>query len=170
MDAPYEAVARVIRVHGLKGEVAVKPLTGLPLERLIGAQVWFVPPPSGMRDLVLDAVRPGPKGPLLTFTPPLTADAARHIAGRTMLVRSDALPEDMPQDEFDPLGFSVVDGERGVLGSIDDVIITGANDVWVVHGAYGQVLIPVIDQVVLAVDESAEVITVRLLPGLIDED
>jgi len=170
MDAPFEAVARVIKAHGLKGEVAVKPLIDLPLERLCGAQVWFVPPPVGVTGRELASVRPGPKGPLLAFSPALSTEAAHFVAGCTVLVRTDALPDDMPDDELDPVGLRVDDEERGALGVIEDVIVTGANDVWVVHGVHGEVLIPVIDDVVVAVDESAGIVTVRLLPGLIDED
>ncbi len=170
MDAPFEAVARVIKAHGLMGEVAVKPLVDLPLEHLCGAPVWFVPPPADVTDRQLSGVRSGPKGPLLAFTPALSTDEAHLVAGCTVLVRADALPDDMPDDEPDPVGLRVVDEERGPLGVIEDVIITGANDVWIVQGPFGEVLIPVIDDVVIAVDELAGLITVRLLPGLIDED
>jgi 16S rRNA processing protein RimM len=76
----------------------------------------------------------------------------------------------MPEDEPDPVGLKVVDEARGSLGLIEDVIVTGANDVWVVRGPYGEVLIPVIDDVVISVHESEGLVTVRLLPGLIDED
>lgn len=170
MDAPFEAVARVIKAHGLKGEVAVKPLVDLPLERLCRAPVWFVPPPAGVTDRQLAGVRPGPKGPLLAFSPALSTDEAHLVAGCTVLVRANVIPDDMPDDEPDPVGLRVVDEERGPLGVVEDVIVTGANDVWVVQGPFGQVLIPVIDDVVIAVDESAGLVTVRLLPGLIDED
>lgn len=170
MDAPFEAVARVIKAHGLKGEVAVKPLADLPLEHLCGAAVWFVPPPAGVTDRQLAGVRWGPKGPLLSFTPALSTDEAHRVAGCTLLVRTDALPDDVSDEAPDPVGMRVVDEERGPLGVIEDVIVTGANDVWIVEGPYGEVLIPVIDDVVIVMDESAGLVTVRLLPGLIDEE
>jgi 16S rRNA processing protein RimM len=50
-----------------------------------------------------------------------------------------------------------------------DVIETGANDVWVVQGTrFGEVLLPVTDEVVLDVDDASGTAHVRLLPGLID--
>jgi 16S rRNA processing protein RimM len=63
----------------------------------------------------------------------------------------------------------VFDGERGLIGEITDVIITGANDVWVIEGPFGEVLIPVIDQVIGDIDEEAGTVHITLLPGLIDE-
>ena len=62
------------------------------------------------------------------------------------------------------------DEERGELGVIDEIIVTGANDVWVVRGGpLGEVLIPVIDDCVLEVDTETRTARVRLLPGLIEE-
>ena len=49
------------------------------------------------------------------------------------------------------LAVSVEDQQRGVLGTIVEVIVTGANDVWVVEGRFGEILIPVIDDVVMGV-------------------
>jgi 16S rRNA processing protein RimM len=46
------------------------------------------------------------------------------------------------------------------------VIVTGANDVWVVEGPFGEILIPVIADVVMGVSENDGVIVVRLLDGL----
>jgi len=63
----------------------------------------------------------------------------------------------------------VIDDERGLIGTVDDVIITGANDVWIVDGPFGEVLIPVIEDVVHEIDEDAMTARVTLLPGLIEE-
>ena len=37
---------------------------------------------------------------------------------------------------------TVRDEEHGVLGKVVETIITGANDVWVIEGPVGQVLLP----------------------------
>jgi len=169
--APFVPVGRIIKAHGLKGEVSVAALTGLPFDSLLGLEVWFVPPSGAVRNARIEGVRPGPKGPLLTLSGIETIDAAQGISGSTIVARPADLPEEVLDEEFDPVGWRVVDEVRGELGAIDEVIVTGANDVWVVHGErFGEVLLPVIDDVVLEIDEDAEEIRVRLLPGLIEED
>ena len=87
-----------------------------------------------------------------------------------MVARPADLPEDLlAEPEDDPVGLRVVDATRGDLGEVTDVIITGANDVWVVSGPrFGEVLVPVIDHVVLEVDWDKNLARVELLPGLID--
>lgn len=170
MDAPFVTVARVIKTHGLQGEVAVKPVADLPLGVLEGLTVWFVPPPSGVRESVVAAVRQGPKGALLSFRDVTDLSSARALCGRSILVRATDVEGSLGEPEPDVIGMSVADVDRGPLGVVDDVIVTGANDVWVVNGPLGQILIPVIDDVLEEYDDETDTMRVRLLPGLIDED
>ncbi len=58
----------------------------------------------------------------------------------------------------------------GLLGTIVEIMSTPANDVWVVEGdRYGEVLIPVIEQVVLDLPDQGT-ISVHVMDGLIDMD
>jgi 16S rRNA processing protein RimM len=90
------------------------------------------------------------------------------LAGRWILARESDLPEPVAGAD-DLIGMEVVDTVRGAIGTVTDVIVTGANDVLVTDGpAYGQVLVPVIDDVVFEIDRDAGTISVALLDGLID--
>ena len=165
-------LGRVVKTHGLKGEVSVAPATGLPFVLPEGLRVWFVPPPARVRVCTVEGVRPGPKGPLVKLAEIETIDQASALCGTTMLANADDLPDSWFEEEEDDdvVGWSVADTVRGPLGEIVETIVTGANDVWVVHGPYGEVLLPVIDDVVVSFDEDAETVTVTLLPGLLPEE
>jgi 16S rRNA processing protein RimM len=169
MDAgAFVEIGRVAKTHGLAGEVSVIMAVDLPVSHLCGLEVWFVPPPSsGVRASRIVAVRPGPKGPLLAFEGVTDIGAAAALRGRSVLVNAADVPESAVV--FDPVGFEVVDRTRGSIGKVVDVIVTGANDVWVVDGSLGEVLVPVIDEVVDRIDQDSAMIHVALLPGLIDE-
>ena len=68
------------------------------------------------------------------------------------------------------MGREVVDERFGSLGTIVEIMSTPANDVWVVEGdRYGEVLIPVIEQVVLDLPDTGT-ICVHVMDGLIDMD
>lgn len=170
MDAPYVTVARVIKTHGLQGEVAVKALADLPLSAFEGLHVWLVPPPESLRETTVASVRQGPKGPLLTLEGVSDLATAREICGVSVLARAEEITALIGELEPDVIGMHVADIERGPLGTVEDVIVTGANDVWVIHGPLGEILLPVIDDVVLEYDEDTDTMSVRLLPGLLDED
>lgn len=144
------------------------PAADLPLSSLVGIQVWFVPPPTSLRTSRISAVREGPKGALVTLEGVERIDLAETLRDAELLARQGDIPQ-LPEPAFDPVGLEVIDAERGSLGTVQELIVTGANDVWVVEGPLGEVLLPVIDDVVLEIDDEARVASVRLLPGLIDE-
>jgi 16S rRNA processing protein RimM len=167
-DSSYVPLGRVVKTHGLKGEVSVAQAPGLPLSSLIGVEVWIVPPPAGVRSGRIESVRPGPKGPLVKLSGFDDLDRSRGMSGCELLVRQADLPGgwEEPVAEEDLLGMAVEDAAHGVLGRITEVIVTGANDVWVVDGPFGEILIPVIADVV-AEDRGADgAIHVKLLDGL----
>ena len=166
----FVPVGRVVRLHGLKGDIVVRPADDVPFPLSAGLNLWFVPPPmTGPRSGSVALVRATPKGQVVHVTGFDSADAARALVGKTVSVRSADAPQGWDDGEPDLVGVLVVDEERGALGSIEEVIVTGANDVWVVRGeAFGEVLIPVIDDVVLDFDEATDTVSVRLLPGLVE--
>ncbi len=58
------------------------------------------------------------------------------------------------------------EGEK--LGRVTEVLATGANDVYVVQGAQGEILLPAIRDVILNIDLKAGSLLVRLPDGLLE--
>ncbi len=65
------------------------------------------------------------------------------------------------------IGLRVVTLEGQELGVLDEILVTGANDVYVVHGPRGEVLLPARVEVIRQVDLERGVMAVQLLPGLL---
>jgi len=173
VPAPYRRIGRILKPHGTHGEVTLSVRDGITAEILEGIDLWLVPPTlRGARALRISSVREGAKGLIMRFDEGDDAHAAGAIAGAWVLAREEDVPAPAAA-EPDLLGSDVVDEQRGFLGTLTDVIHTGANDVLVVdNGPFGQVLVPVIEDVVIDVDvdATAQRIRVRLLEGLIEED
>ena len=69
----------------------------------------------------------------------------------------------------DLIGMEVRDADSDELyGIIDDVMQTGANDVYVVKSADKELLVPAIADVVVSTDIDGNVMTIRPLDGLFD--
>ena len=170
MRAPYQRIGKVLRSHGSDGEVTVRFDRDLPLSGLAGIDVWIVPPTlRGASALRLAELRDGPKGSIVRLAPITSRSDAMDLAGRWLLARESDVPE-RTASAADLLDYRVNDTVRGALGVVTDVIETGANDVLVIEGPYGEVLVPLIDDVVIGVDEAGRTIVVRLLDGLLEED
>jgi 16S rRNA processing protein RimM len=165
--ARFIAVGRVVKAHGVRGELSVIPLNA-PLEDVPhSVDVWFVPPPLDHRTGRLLSVRQGPKGPLVQVSGIDDRETAATLSGTTMLVAEEDLPPAFLDEPFDPVGLQVFDEAGVLLGRVVDTIATGANDVWIVERTDGEeLLLPVIDDVVLDLDLEADRAVVRLLPGL----
>ena len=170
MPHRYKNIARVVRLHGKKGEVLVAPLRGLPLLLAPGMRVALTPPAlKRERFSTVEALTETSDGARVRFSCAHDLDEAERIAGCYVLACVDDLdlgPLDASADEL--LGRTVIDERYGELGRLSEVRETPANNVWVVSGeAHGEVLLPVIEDVVPAIPETGP-IAVRVMDGLID--
>ena len=98
-------------------------------------------------------------------------NAAETLRGALVQVDIEhAVPlEDGEYYHFQLEGVEVITEDGEHLGEIVEVLSTpGVNDVYIVHGLRGEVLIPGVQEVVQALDLEEGRMVVRLLPGLIE--
>lgn len=131
--------------------------------------VALTPPQlKGDRFRTVQSVQPLGDSYRVRFAGVDSLDAAERTVGCYVLAAEDDLELDELDIAYDDLiDRAVTDDRYGDLGTIVEVMETPANDVWVVEGQYGEVLLPVIDDVVLAVPDKGA-IRVHALDGLID--
>ncbi len=96
-------------------------------------------------------------------------EAAEKLRGRLVQIPiEEAMP--LGEDEYyvyQIVGLDVCTTEGELLGKVSEVLFTGANDVYVVQGEKGEMLIPAVEDVVLEVDLAGGRLTVELMEGLI---
>lgn len=162
-------VGRITGVHGVKGEVKLAPYGDL--EGVEWKTVYIARDKSVLTAEVKRSR--GHKGQIiLELEGYADRDSAATLAGAELSIRKEELPP-LEEDEYyydDLVGMEVVTDDGRKLGPVKEIISTGSNDVFDVRGAFGEVLIPVIRDVVLDVDEERKRITVHLLEGLLPEE
>ena len=145
------------------------PVHGLPPLLHEGMEVALVPPLL-KRDrwhTVHSASAEGGAGQLVALSGCRSIGAAQELVGSTILARVDDLPADyLLHDVESLLGREVEDETHGTLGTIIEVMTGAANDVWVIEGPFGEVLVPVVDEFVLACDDHGP-IRVRVPDGTV---
>ncbi len=157
--------------HGVRGEVKVFPTTEDP-KRFSDLKKVYLDLKSGVSERVVEGVRYQKNLVLLRLAGIADRTEAEQYRNCDILItRDQALP--LAENEFyiaDLIGLSVCSDDGEELGKLEDVMQTGANDVYVVTGGrHGEILIPAIPDCRIRTDLEAGVITVHLIPGLIDD-
>jgi len=161
--AGFVAVGRVLGTRGARGE--------LKIESLAPDTVLAVGRRVTVAGTDYDIEHSRRSGRLLDvkLTDVDTRQAALALRGAYLQVREDDLPI-LTEGEFyrfQLIGLSVrgIDGRD--LGRVTDVLSAPENDVYIVQGTFGEVLIPAIDDVVRNVDIVDGVITIEIVPGML---
>lgn len=162
-------VASVRRAWGVDGSIAVSPFSDEP-DRFSPGDTVYVD--GGRPAKVVESHRAGSATVLQLDVLRNTRDA-NALRGTIIEMEGEDLP-DAPEGtyyHYEIVGTKVRTTEGEELGEVLEIIVTGANDVYVVGDAKatdarGQILIPAIADVVLEVDVNNGVVTVNLPEGL----
>jgi 16S rRNA processing protein RimM len=156
-------VGVVAAAHGTEGALRVLPQTDNPERFSRGAQVWVGGEPHTVHDAV-----PAPPLLLVRLRGVRTRAGAAALVGKDITVPAEAL-DALPPDtyyHYQLIGMAVRDADGNALGTLTEVLETGANDVYVVGTPEQEWLIPAIAGVVTDVDVAGAVMTVALPDGL----
>jgi 16S rRNA processing protein RimM len=165
----YLAVGLLRKPHGLRGDLLLEVYTDFP-ERLKPGTTIFAG--DKYQPLKITRRRPHNDGMILGFEGINTPEEAGRYRATVVYVPTADRPI-LPEGEYyhhEIIGLTVLDETGKTLGTLSEIIITGANDVYVVTPAEGNdILFPALKEVILGVDLSAKTMRIHLLPGLIDE-
>ena len=161
-------IGEIAKPHGVRGEVVVIPHTDLP-ERFTWLDEIYVGdnPPL---PVALENVRFHKGRPLLKLAGYDNRDDVEDLRGQLLQIPEDqAIPlADNEYFLYQLLGLSVETAGRRPLGTLVEIIETGANNVFVVQGPQGEILIPDIPQVISSIDFENKKMIVHPLPGLLN--
>lgn len=169
---PFLIVAEVLKPHGVRGEVRVRLLTDFP-ERIPDLKALYLgtdPTINKATAYDLERVRLQDDYGILKFKGLDNRDDVENWRGLFLMIETtNAVPLD--DDEFytyQLIGMTMITEAGLVIGTIKDIMETGANDVYIVQGSeYGEILIPEVPDLFVELDFDEGVVTVRLPEGLL---
>jgi len=167
-EPAFLAAGKIRRPHGVHGETLLEVWSDFP-ERLTPNRVVYLG--EKHQAVTLLSQRAHQDGLLLSFAGITTPEEVGRFRNQVLYVDAGEAPE-LEEGEYyfhELYDLPVVDAEGKSLGTLTEIIETGANDVYVVTTPAGkEILLPVIPEVILDVDLDSRKMTVRLLPGLVD--
>ncbi len=155
-------VARVLRAWGIRGDLKIQPFTDRPDDFKRFTHVYIA-----ARQYAVQSFRPYQGNWLLHLVGVESRHAAERLHGQTILIEREQ--RQLDHDEFfadQIIGLKVKTMMGDELGVVTEIISTGANDVYVVKGDRGEVLLPARSEVIRSIDLDAGLMIVELLPGL----
>lgn len=163
-------VGRIVRPHGVRGEVRVMPDTDFP-QRLAALQEILLVKADRSAVVQVETVRPGGAHVLMKLSGIDSVEQAEAWRGAEVAVpRAQAAPLGAGQHYvFEVLGLRAETEDGRVLGTVTEILRTGSNDVYVIRDRAREVLVPAISTVVLQIDVAGGRVVIRPLDGMLDE-
>jgi 16S rRNA processing protein RimM len=166
----FLAVGKLRRPHGLRGEIAMEIYTDFPERLHPGVQLYLGEDHLPIR---LENVRQHQELLLVTLDGFQTREAVGTWRNTIVYVLTLDRPA-LDEGEYyhhQLIGLRVFDENGEYLGRIEDILETGANDVFIVRADdQTEFLLPYLDSLVIKIDLEGGKYYTRLLPGLLDED
>ena len=163
-------VGVISSTHGIRGEVKLYPTTDDP-ERFLDLDEVILDTGREHKILEIEGVKFFKNQVILKFKGYDNINDIEKYLKKDLLVDREHAVELGENENFiaDLIDMEVVTDEGKVLGTLTDVIETGANDVYAVKTPEGkEILLPAIRDCILDVNVDEKRMTVHVMEGLLD--
>lgn len=165
-------IGKVIRPHGVKGKIKLE-YYGEDVNRFPPTREVFIGLKSGSFQVyeILETV-PQPPRLILHLKGIEKREQVESLVGKEVFIKREVLPH-LEEGEYywmDLLGISVETLDGKTIGRVKEIFSTGANDVYVVDGKRGEILLPATEEVVQSINRERGVMKVSRKKGLWEED
>jgi len=169
-------VGRVVKAHGITGELAVDVRTDDPEERFAPGMTLRARPSRGgpQREYVIESAREHSGRLLVRLEGVADRNAAEALRGNIFLVdTADLPPIDDPDEFYDHQleGLRVVTTDGQLVGNVNEVLHTAAGELLSVTSETGaEVLVPFVGAIVTEVSLQNQTIEIDPPDGLLELD
>jgi 16S rRNA processing protein RimM len=172
MEKNLFPIGRVVKPHGIKGKMKVEYF-GKGSHHFSLYREVFIMGEKGRPEPyeILEAI-PQPPRLILQLKGIEKIEEAEPLIGKEILIKKEVLPE-LGEKEYywvDILGMKVETEEGKRIGKVKEIFTTGANDVYVVEGKRGEILLPAIEEVIQNIDLKRGVMKVVRMEGLWEDE
>jgi 16S rRNA processing protein RimM len=152
MDDDLLEIGHIIGAHGVRGQVKVFSQTS-PRENILNYSPWVIEQAGRQQLSEISGKRQG-KNVIASLAEVSDRNAAEELSGAKILIRRGQLPELAAGEYYwsQLIGLQVVNREDVVLGRVEQMMETGANDVMVVQGDRERLIPYVMEDVIVSVD------------------
>ncbi|MCM3652667.1 ribosome maturation factor RimM [Metabacillus litoralis] len=166
-------VGKIVNTHGIRGEVRVISKTDFAEERYVPGNTLYIFKEEADNPIkvVIDSHRVHKNFDLLTFEGMPSIQEVEQFKGALLKVDENQLSE-LDEGEYyfhEIIGCKMYTDQGEEIGTIREILATGANDVWVVKRKEGKdLLIPYIEEIVTEINIDEKKVIITPMEGLLD--
>lgn len=154
-------IGKLQRAHGVTGEIVLGITTDFP-ERIKRGKVIYLGADHSPRKI--SGARPFHTNVLITLEGIRNREEAAELTNLEVFVRIDELPA-LSEGQYyhhQLVGLKAVLEDGTEIGTVTEIMETGANDVYVIADPAGkEILLPAIDSVIIKIDLPAKQMVVK---------
>ncbi len=161
----FVIIGQVYGPWGVKGRLKVNVMTDFPDRFKAGETVYIEGQPC-----VIEKTEWHKGNALVQLKGVDSIDRAEELTGKYLEI-SPAQIKPLPEGQYyhyQIAGLRVVTTDGKELGTVEDIMTSTANDIYVVRGKEGEVLIPATADIIKSIDLEKKRMVVEAIPGLLD--
>ena len=165
----FISIGYISKAHGIKGEVAITPVTDEPQQFETLHDVLLKNNNGQRRSVTIEKGKVRGNKIIVKFAGIDDRDEALALKDAIIEKRIEDC-EPLPHDQyyiFDLIGLKVYTTQKLYLGEIKEVLSLTANDVYVVQDGEKELLIPAIKNVIKKIDLNQEIVLIDPIDGLL---
>jgi 16S rRNA processing protein RimM len=170
-ETEWATIGNIVAPFGVRGELKVRTHTDIP-DRFANLETIYLGTEHARYRVASSRPYKG-EMVILKLKGINDVNSAETLRNTSLMIPLSQLAE-LPENSYyqhDILGLEVITLDGRALGHIDDIIVTGSNDVYDIKTPEGrQILIPAIKDVVKRVDLRCKMMYIELMEGLLDLD
>ncbi len=167
----YTAVGYTQKSHGVKGEIKIK-LQPEFINNVLDAEILFINRHGKIIPFFLEDIKAIGKLYIAKFEDVDSPEQATQISSSEVLLPADAIQieeEELQELEYHFIqGFEVHDEEKGLIGTIKEILEYPQQEMAVVFFGKKEILIPLHEDLIIELDEEKKRIRFELPEGLLD--
>jgi len=163
-EPEYVTIGQILAPWGIKGKLKVKVVTDFPQRFAPSSKIYINHQP-----MTIDTAEWRKGKAIIKLSSIDSIEEAQRLRGQPIEIHHSQL-QPLPEGQyyhFQLIGLEVETTQGELLGNITEILTAESNDIYVVSGDRGEILIPAIDDVVKSIDRNKGRIVIEPIAGLL---
>ena len=163
-EPEYVTIGQILAPWGIKGKLKVEIVTDFPQRFTPCSKIYI-----NQQPMTIDSTEWHKGKAIIKLSTIDSIEDAQRLRGQPIEIHHSQL-QPLPEGQyyhFQLIGLEVQTSQGELLGNITEILTAESNDIYVVSGNRGEILIPAIEDVVKSIDLNKGRIVIEPIEGLL---